>query len=37
MATAIALGPALARLFELPNKINLSKDDYFTVQPIYAG
>jgi hypothetical protein len=37
MATAVALGPALAHLFELPNKINLPKDDYFTVQRIYAG
>jgi hypothetical protein len=37
MATAIALGPALAHLFELPNKINLPRDDYFTVQRIYAG
>jgi hypothetical protein len=37
MATAIALGPALAHLLELPNKINLSKDAYFTVQQIYAG
>jgi hypothetical protein len=37
MATAMALGPALAHLFELPNKINLVKDDYFTVQRIYSG
>ncbi len=37
MATAIALGPALAHLFELPNKINLLKDDYFIVQRIYTG
>ena len=37
MATAVALGPALAHLFELPNKINLPKDDYFIVQRIYAG
>jgi len=37
MATALALGPALAHLFELPNKIGLSKDDYFTVQQIYRG
>jgi hypothetical protein len=37
MATAIALGPALAHLFELPNKIDLPKADYFTVQQIYAG
>ena len=37
MATAVALGPALAHLFELPNKINLPKDDYFLVQQTYAG
>lgn len=37
MATAIALGPALAHLLELPNKINLPKDGYFIVQQIYAG
>lgn len=37
MATAIALGPALAHLLELPNKIGLPKDDYFIVQRIYAG
>jgi hypothetical protein len=37
MATALALGPALAHLLELPNKIDLPKDAYFTVQQIYAG
>lgn len=37
MATAIALGPALAHLLELPNKIGLAKDAYFAVQQIYAG
>lgn len=37
MATALALGPALAHLLELPNKIGLAKDAYFTVQQIYAG
>jgi hypothetical protein len=37
MATAVALGPALAHLFELPNKTNLPKADYFIVQQIYAG
>ncbi|MCW5735475.1 MAG: hypothetical protein KIS73_15180 [Enhydrobacter sp.] len=37
MATAIALGPALAHLLELPNKIDLPRDDYFIVQRIYAG
>ncbi len=35
--TALALGPALAHLLELLNKINLSHDDYLTVQQIYRG
>jgi hypothetical protein len=34
---ALALGPALAHLFELPNKIDLSRADYLTVQQIYRG
>jgi hypothetical protein len=37
LSTAIALGAALAHLFELPNKIQLSRDDYFVVQSIYSG
>jgi hypothetical protein len=37
LTTAIALGGALAHLFELPNKIKLSRDDYFVVQAIYRG
>jgi hypothetical protein len=38
LASALVLGPALAHLFELPNKIGLSRDDYFIVQkPIVAG
>ena len=37
MATALALGPALAHLLELANKIGLPKDAYFIVQQIYAG
>jgi hypothetical protein len=37
MATALALGPALAHLLELPNKTGLPRDAYFTVQQIYAG
>jgi hypothetical protein len=32
MLTAIAMGAALAHLFELPNKINLGAADYLTVQ-----
>jgi hypothetical protein len=33
----LALGPALAHLLELPNKIGLSRADYLTVQQIYRG
>ncbi|HET9529465.1 MAG TPA: DUF1772 domain-containing protein [Blastocatellia bacterium] len=35
--TALALGPALAHLLELPNKVGLSREDYLTVQQIYRG
>jgi hypothetical protein len=35
MLTAIAMGAALAHLFELPNKINLGAADYLTVQRNY--
>ena len=35
--TALALAPALAHVLELPNKINLSGEDYLTVQQIYRG
>jgi hypothetical protein len=35
--TALALVPAGAHLFELPNKIGLPQDQYFTVQQIYRG
>jgi hypothetical protein len=35
--TALALVPAMAHLLELPNKINLSREDYLTVQQIYRG
>lgn len=34
---ALALGPALAHLLELPNKIGLPRADYLTVQQIYRG
>lgn len=34
---ALALGPALAHLLELPNKIGLTREDYLTVQQIYRG
>lgn len=35
--TALALGPALAHLLELPNKIGLSGEHYLAVQQIYRG
>jgi hypothetical protein len=35
--TALALGPALAHLLELLNKIDLPREDYLTVQQIYRG
>ena len=35
--TAIILVPSGAHLFELPGKIDLARDAYFTVQGIYAG
>lgn len=37
LATALALGGALAHVLELPNKIGMSRDDYFIVQRIYLG
>lgn len=37
LSTAIALGGALAHLFELPNKLRLPQDRYFIVQVIYRG
>lgn len=37
MATLLAMGPALAHAFELPRKIGLPREAYFTVQQIYAG
>jgi hypothetical protein len=35
--TALALVPAGAHLFELPNKIGLAEEAYFVVQSIYRG
>jgi hypothetical protein len=35
--TALALVPAGAHLFELPNKIGLGQEEYFVVQSIYRG
>src|SRR5262245_55021972 len=37
MSSALALGAAAAHVFELPNKIGLTRDQYFAVQAIYAG
>ena len=35
--TALALVPAGAHLFELPNQIGLPQDDYFVAEGIYRG
>jgi uncharacterized membrane protein len=35
--TALALVPVGAHFFELPNKIGLAQEQYFTVQAIYRG
>jgi hypothetical protein len=35
--TALALAPAMAHVLELPNKINLAREDYLIVQHIYRG
>jgi len=37
LASALMLGPALAHAFELPAKIDLSREEYFIVQQIYRG
>jgi cell division protein FtsW (lipid II flippase) len=37
LATALALGGALAHAFELPNKIGLPREEYFIVQKAYYG
>lgn len=37
LLTAISMAAGLAHLFELPNKIHLSREDYLTVQQIYRG
>jgi hypothetical protein len=37
LLVGLALGPALAHLFELPNKIGLSAEDYLRVQQNYRG
>jgi membrane protease YdiL (CAAX protease family) len=35
--TAVVLVPSWAHLFEMPHKITLDREAYFTVQAIYAG
>jgi hypothetical protein len=35
--TALVMGAALAHLLELPNKISLTRDAYFTAQQLYRG
>jgi hypothetical protein len=37
LATAVALGGALAHAFELPNKMAMTREEYFIAQKIYAG
>ena len=37
MFVALSLGPSLAHLLELPNKIHLPETQYFIVQNIYRG
>jgi hypothetical protein len=37
LLTALALVPAGAHLFELPNKIGLPRDAYFVAQRLYRG
>jgi hypothetical protein len=37
LATSLALGGALAHALELPNKISMTREDYFVAQQIYRG
>lgn len=37
LLTAVAMAGGFAHLFELPNKMDLSREDYLTVQQIYRG
>lgn len=37
LSTALALGAALAHAYEMPNKMALTRDQYFVVQNIYRG
>jgi hypothetical protein len=35
--TALALGPGMAHVMELPNKLPMTRDAYLTVQRVYRG
>jgi hypothetical protein len=35
--TALALGPGMAHVMELPNKLPMSREAYLTVQRVYRG
>jgi hypothetical protein len=37
LLTAVAMAGGFAHLFELPNKMDLSREEYFIVQQIYRG
>ena len=37
LSNGLALGPALAHLFELPNKMRLEANAYFAAQRLYQG
>lgn len=37
LATAVALGGALAHAFEFPHKMAMTQEEYFITQQIYAG
>lgn len=37
LAALISLAPGLAHLFEMPRKMSLGREAYFTVQQIYSG
>jgi hypothetical protein len=37
LATLLALAPGMAHVLEMPRKLMLARDAYFTVQQIYAG
>ncbi len=37
LLTAVTMAAAFAHLLEMPNKMGLSREDYFTVQQIYRG